>query len=119
MRNGTLSVTYYGRAGGELASQLLVLRPGSYRFRFAVEGKTPAGATLYWSLRCANNDKLEPMRAVVKGEGPLRALVANFTVPAGCPAQRLTLVGEAGEFPVAINVTLRNLDLGAVSGSRP
>ncbi|RYE94091.1 MAG: hypothetical protein EOO78_26040, partial [Oxalobacteraceae bacterium] len=105
IRAGTLSVAYYGRDSGELASQLLVLRPGSYRFRFAVEGKTSTGATLYWSLRCANDNKIKPMHAVVKGEGPLRALVVGFTVPASCPAQRLMLMGEAGEFPVTTNVT--------------
>jgi tetratricopeptide (TPR) repeat protein len=119
MRNGTLSVEYYGRDSGYLASQLVVLRPGSYRFRFVVEGKTPGGVTLYWSLHCTNNAKIEPMHAVVNGSGPPRAIVANFTVPADCPAQTLTLTGEAGEFPVAINVTLRALDLAAAPGSRP
>jgi hypothetical protein len=119
MRNETLSVDYYGRDSGDLASQLVVLRPGSYRFRFVVEGKTPAGVTLYWSLHCADNPKLEPMHAVVKGNGPPRAITANFTVPAGCPAQILTLTGEAGEFPVAVNVTLRALDLVPAPGSRP
>lgn len=117
-RDGTLSIAYYGRTSGELASQLLVLRPGTYRFRFVVEGKTPTGATLYWSLRCANDGKVEPMHMVVKGDGPPRALVSQFTVPAGCPAQSLALIGEAGEFPVTINVTVRDLELAAASEGR-
>lgn len=119
MREGMLSIEYYGRASGNLASQLLVLPRGTYRFRFAVEGKTPPSPALYWSLRCANNDKVELMHAPVKGAGPRRAIIANFTVPAGCPAQRLTLTGEAGEFPVTVSATLRDLDLAAVLGNRP
>lgn len=118
MRNGMLLIDYYGRDSGDLANQLLVLRPGSYRFRFAMEGKTPDGPGLFWSLRCANDAKAELMRLPVKGTGPRRAIAAAFTVTPACPAQRLTLVGEAGEFPSPINVTVRDLDLRAVPGSR-
>lgn len=112
MRGGTLTIDYYGRDSGPLASQLLTLRPGSYRFAFNVEGsKAGAGPTLYWSVRCATGDKSELKRIMAAGTGQTRRVASDFTVPAGCPAQQLALVGDAGEFPVAINATLRDLDL--------
>ncbi len=130
MRGGALAIDYYGRASGPLAGQLLTLRPGSYRFAFTVEGsKAGAGPTLYWSVRCATGDRTELKRIVVAGSGQSRRVSSDFTVPGGCPAQQLALIGDAGEFPVAINVTLRNLDLrssdrsagdpGAETGRQP
>lgn len=124
-RGGALALDYYGRESGTLASQLLTLRPGPYRFGFTVEGsKAAAGPTLFWSLRCVTGDKAregaEILRMLVAGTGQVQKPAAGFTVPAaGCPAQQLALVGQAGEFPVAINVTLRDLDMRPGGSSRP
>lgn len=114
LQNRSLNIEYYGRDSGELASQLLVLRPGSYRFAITVEGsKTAAGSALSWSVQCATGSKAPLMSLTLTGTGTPHRLGARFTVPAGCPAQRLALTGEAGEFPVPMNVTLRDLDLRA------
>ena len=82
-----------------------------------------AAATRSWSLRCITGDKAregpEVLRMPVAGTGQIQKVTAGFTVPAGCPAQQLALVGQAGEFPVAINVTLRDLDMRAGGSARP
>lgn len=117
IRNGTLAIDYYGRDSGALAAQLLVLKPGAYSFAFSVEGsKVAAGPSLAWTLHCATpkgDDGPELMNAVVSATGTPHRDTANFTVPAGCAAQRLVLVGNAGEFPTPMNVTLRDLALQA------
>lgn len=111
IQNGTLSVNYYGRDTGMLAGQLLMLAPGAYRFAFAVEGaKTGTGPWLSWSLRCVNGmNDLMTLPAIANGT--LRHIVTDFAVPGGCPAQQLTLIGNGGEFPTPITLTLRNLDV--------
>uniref|UniRef100_UPI0035C9800F tetratricopeptide repeat protein n=1 Tax=uncultured Sphingomonas sp. TaxID=158754 RepID=UPI0035C9800F len=118
MQNRGLNIDYYGRDSGEMAGQLLVLPAGAYRFGFTVEGsKTGAAPTLFWTLRCVGDAATELMRvAVVVTSGSARHRIgASFTVPAGCAAQRLAVSGETSEFPVPTTVTLRDLDLQAVS----
>ncbi|MBH9538431.1 tetratricopeptide repeat protein [Novosphingopyxis sp. YJ-S2-01] len=49
-----LSVEYYGRESGSLASQTLVLKPGRYRLTFASEGgKSNTASGLFWRISCA------------------------------------------------------------------
>lgn len=110
--NGTLTINYYGRDTGTLASQMLVLAPGAYRFAITVEGtKTGPGPSLSWSLRCATGAKPELMNLSATATGASRRTAASFTVPAGCAAQQLALIGGAGEFPAPITLMLRDLDL--------
>ncbi len=118
MQNRGLNVEYYGRASGELAGQLLVLQPGRYTFSVTIEGsKTAAGAALSWSLRCVSGSNSPLMAVPLSGTGVRHRVTATANVPANCPAQRLVLAGEAGEFPAPMNLTLRDLDLHAASES--
>ena len=116
---GKLSVNYYGRDDGVLAGQLLVLGPGAYRFAITVEGtKMGVGPSLFWSLRCATGGKSEVMALPVIATGtPHRAAIA-FTIPGGCPAQQLSLMGNPGEFPAPVTLTLRDLYLRRTGGPR-
>jgi hypothetical protein len=120
IRNGSLVVDYYGRDSGDLARQLLVLQPGRYRFAFTVDpGKTDGAAKLYWSLACgstAPNDRSQLMNVAVTATAKPHRVAAEIVVPAGCPAQTLTLRGEAGDFPSPLGVTLRDLGLRRLSG---
>ncbi|HEX8553358.1 MAG TPA: hypothetical protein VF695_01500 [Sphingomonas sp.] len=119
IRAGGLAVDYYGRESGDLASQLLVLRPGRYRFAVTVEpGKTDAASKLIWTIACAGNGQTALMNMPVIAAVAKRRIAADFAVPPGCSAQSLTLRGEAGEFPVPIVVTLRDPTIQPV-GPRP
>lgn len=118
-RRGSLSIEYYGRVSGDLASQLLLLRPGRYRFSFVVEGgKADTASRLSWLLTCATGSKATLMNAAVIANPKAREAAADLVVRADCPAQLLTLHGEAGEFPVPVSTTVRELALRPTLGTR-
>ncbi len=120
MRSGAIAIDYYGRDSGELANQLLVLAPGRYRFTVTVDpGKTDTASRLLWTLTCAGGAKTPLMRLPVTAAATQRRLAADVTVPTGCPAQTLQLIGEAGDFPAPIAVSLRNPAITPISGSQP
>lgn len=112
-REGSLDVAYYGRASVELASQLLVLKPGRYRLQFQAEGDASGeGSRLAWTVTCLpGNAVIADIRLAAIESAP-RTLAGDFTVPAsGCGAQWLRLNGVAGEFPTEQSVTIRGLKL--------
>jgi hypothetical protein len=120
IRDGGLAIDYYGRDSGALASQLLVLAPGRYRFAFTVDaGTTDNAARLGWTIACATGAKPVLASARIAAAASRRRLATEFTVPLGCPAQTLTLVGEAGDLPAPTTVTVRDLDLRPLGGTRP
>lgn len=93
--DGRMRVLFYGRDNAVLASQLLLLRPGAYRFSIGQSGKAAPGA-LSWLLAC------------LPGRRPLMELdlsssappPASFEVPAsGCDAEILELNGRALDMP--------------------
>lgn len=119
-QNGGLSIEYYGRDSGDLASQLLLLQPGRYRFSFVTEGgRSDAASSLSWLLTCASGSKAVLMNAPVVASPAARPAAADIAVPADCPAQMLTLHGEAGEFPAPVNTSVRGLALRPIAGARP
>jgi hypothetical protein len=119
IRNGSLAIDYYGRDNGALASQLLVLAPGRYRFAFTVDpGKTDTASRLLWTIACTTGAKATLATVPVVAGAARRRIAAELAVPAGCPAQLLQLSGEAGDFPAPINVALRSLEIRA-TGARP
>jgi tetratricopeptide (TPR) repeat protein len=84
--NGSIRVLYYGRDNVRLASQMLLLDPGRYRFSIVMSGK-PSPGSLAWTITCAAGTEL--MRLDLS-----KGLSAEFTVPgSGCPAQAITLNG--------------------------
>ena len=116
---GGLAVDYYGRDSGDLAGQLVLLAPGRYRFSVVVDpGKTDAAARLAWTLACAGGNGTALMTAPVAAGVARRRISADFTVPAGCPAQALALHGDAGEFPVPVALTLRQPDIRPLPEAR-
>ena len=93
--NGRLRVLHYGRDDAPLASQLLLLPPGRYRFGVGVSGSV-AGGALNWRLRCLPRAS-RLMQLSLAGTGPAQA---GFEVPAdGCPAQQLELRGLPLDMP--------------------
>lgn len=91
--NFVLSLSSSDGAAGELARQLLVLKPGTYRFEGAHGPNDPAGGPqwLRWAVRCDGQ-----ARDFVQGDIRLGAsegkFSAGFSVPAqSCGAQWLIL----------------------------
>ncbi|WP_010185635.1 hypothetical protein [Sphingomonas sp. PAMC 26605] len=118
IRDGALAIDYYGRDSGDLASQLLVLKPGRYRFAFGVDpGSGDTAPRLFWSLACASGDKAKLMDVPVLAAAGQRRIAAEVVVPASCPAQMLALRGEAGDLPAPVSVTIRDVTMHARPGA--
>jgi len=112
--NGQLAIDYYGRDSGNLASQTLVLSPGRYQIAFATEGGKPnAASRLFWTVACATGDKAVLANVAAPTTPGSHRAGGAFAVSAACPAQTLTLRGEAGEFPSPISLTIKALTIRA------
>lgn len=100
--DGRMRVLYYGRANTILASQLLLLPPGRYRFSFGLAG-TPQPRSLVWALSCLREKRLL-MRLDLSPSAPRQA---DFVVPpAGCEAQMLALRGQVQDLPKQSDVLI-------------
>ncbi|MBA3668751.1 MAG: hypothetical protein H0W71_01590 [Sphingomonas sp.] len=109
--NHRLRVLYYGADDGVLASQLLLLRPGTYRLRAAVASGGIHPEKLSWLLRC--NKSSNPLSSI-----PLDAAAQRgwtFKVPANCHAQWLELWGRSEDVPQQAEATLGGLQLKQVA----
>ncbi|HEX8644457.1 MAG TPA: hypothetical protein VF702_11155 [Allosphingosinicella sp.] len=99
-RAAALEVQFFGRETIDLASQMLVLRPGRYRLSFRAEGSAKGDdSRVTWQIQCRGRPALLidlPLRDVTAAP---RTIAGDFTVPADCNGQSLRLVGIAGEFP--------------------
>jgi hypothetical protein len=103
---GRLHAIFYGDEDGVLASELLLLRPGSYRLQMQIAGASTHPEALRWSVRCDRST--EPIAAI-----PLDQLARGltFVVPANCPAQWLELSGRSGDVTQQSEVTITGLSL--------
>jgi len=104
-KGGRLHVVYYGQDDGVLASQLLLLKPGSYRIAMQITGDLRNAVSLAWTITCANSKtQLAALRLAAVTRG-------GFAVPVDCPAQRLELTGSAPELPQTVDLTISGLTL--------
>jgi hypothetical protein len=97
--DGKLRVLFYGRTNSVMASQLLLLTPGSYKFKASESGEVADGA-LVWALSCLDSGK-ELMSLPIG-----KSAESTFTVPAQCGAQRLDLNGVGLEQPEQSDVEI-------------
>lgn len=110
--SGGLQVVYYGRDNLSLAEQVTLLPPGSYRLRANVSGSFPQGSGVAWRVKCLPEGP-ELMSVPLTGPGPLGG---DFTVPAGCAAQNISLTGEMLEVPGASEFRVGGLQLSPAAG---
>ena len=104
-----LHVIFYGNQDGVLASELLMLKPGSYRLQMHLAGSSAHPELLRWSVRC---DKSEaPLAVIGVDQAATRAL--TFQVPANCGAQWLELSGRSQDVAQQSDVTITGLSLSS------
>ena len=117
-RTGALQVEYYGRASGELASQLITLSPGRHRMMFHAEGDldTPQHR-LVWKVQCRRNERTIMEFPIANVTYAGRTLAGDFTVPADCQSQWLRLLGQPTEFPKIESVLIRNVRIERIGGA--
>jgi hypothetical protein len=107
---GRLHALFYGQQDGVLASQLVLLEPGSYFLSLQLLGGHNQAEALSWSIRC---DKAAAPAARITLDEAARGW--RFTVPAGCPAQWLELAGRSSDMPQQADVTIAGLKLQRVA----
>ena len=107
---GRLHILYYGRDNLVLASQLLLLEPGSYRLANKVSIVSPTAKPIAWVVRCMPSSReLASFGLIAAKRG---VLTADFTIPPqGCPAQQLDLVATTPELPEQIDLTVAEVGL--------
>jgi hypothetical protein len=111
---GGLHVLFYGRDDAVLASQTLLLAPGSYRLTMAVAGN-PVGM-LRWTVTCLPAKQEIAVLPLVTGAGASPAV--DFSVARGCAAQSLELHGDAGDVPTQADITVSALKLSGVDNAQ-
>jgi hypothetical protein len=104
---GRLHLIFYGQEDGFLASELLVLPPGSYRLSMQLLGDPARAHNLNWSIWC--DKAAEPISSVTLDAAAARGW--SFVVPKDCPAQSLKLSGVSSDMPQQSDVTVTGLRL--------
>lgn len=92
---GVLDFSVPPSVNGAVVSQVQMLAPGTYRLQGRSAGvEQPERSRPYWLLSCYGGQELGrvPMTNSAQQQG---AFTGNFTVPAGCPVQTLSLVVRA------------------------
>lgn len=115
---GALRVEHSGGARIPLASQLLLLPSGHYTLSFkAKDDAGGSGATFTWTLRChRSNIRLASVPVAASPVLPFSA-DAEFTVPAGCSAQWLTLSGAPQPATEAVSATISDFIISRSDGT--
>lgn len=105
-----LHAIFYGSEDGVLASELLLLQPGTYRMQFRLGPSPLHPEAISWSLRC---DKAsDPFATIAVDAAATRGL--EFAVPANCQAQWLELSGRSGDIAQQSDVTITDLRLARI-----
>jgi hypothetical protein len=110
---GGLHVIYYGQEDGVIASQLLVLAPGAYRFTMHANGDLSSAQSLQWKMICASS------KAEI-ATGPFASIARDgwaITVPGSCGAQQLQLFGSSSDMPRQVDVTIGEVSLSRAGPS--
>jgi hypothetical protein len=109
---GSLQITYYGRAAAVFAEQLLLLKPGRYRLQLEAEGDASGeGSKLAWTLDCHGSQNSLVELPLMNVTSRVAVKSADFTIPSGCPGQWLRLRGSPGEFPSEQSAAIRKLQI--------
>lgn len=108
-----LHVIFYGSDDGTLASELLLLPPGSYHLQMQIVGAPVHPESLRWSIRCDKTQ--EPVASVTLQQAATSGW--TFQVPANCAAQWLELSGRSEDIAQQSDVTITGLSLTRVGGN--
>jgi hypothetical protein len=105
--SGGLHVLFYGQDDGVLASELLLLPPGTYRLSMQLAGERSHENELIWTVRC---DKAPAeLSRVDLGAAASRGWA--FEIPANCPAVWLELSGSSSDVPQQAEASITGLRL--------
>jgi hypothetical protein len=105
-----LHLIFYGNRDGVLASELVMLAPGTYHLDLQLVGTPVRPELMVWSIRC--DRKSEPLSNASLETVAKRGW--TFAIPGNCPAQWLELSGRSGDIAQQADATLVGLRLQQV-----
>ena len=109
---GGLSVAYYGREPGPIASQLLTLAPGRYKARIEYRSESGSPGALGLGLRCAGTGTNLFEQPLIGKIGTMQFLTISFAVPAaGCAGQLVSIAGRVQESRDPQQAMIRRFDV--------
>lgn len=113
--SGGLDVLYFGREDVLFAHQTMLLPPGRYRLAMQLNVRSGDPRSSAWRVTCLRSRQqlLELPLSVGSRSGPL---AGDFTVPGGCPAQRIELRAVSKEFPEQADFRIAQLRLAKAGG---
>jgi hypothetical protein len=106
-RGGGLHLIFYGNRDGVLASELVMLAPGTYRLDLQLVGAAVRPELLRWSIRCDRS--AEPISSAELDRVARRGW--TFAIPGNCPAQWLELSGRSEDIAQQADATFARLRL--------
>lgn len=105
----TLSVFASPATTKTVASRLLYLKPGSYRFSSTVsQFERGDGGYLLFRIRCPAAAKPEPVWTL---NASLKSNADRFDIPADCPAQFLEIVASGGQGQLGLEATINEVSI--------
>lgn len=104
---GGLHALFYGREDAVLATQTMLLLPGSYTLSLKVAGNS--GGMLRWTIACVPGGR--EILTLGLGSAANSTPTGRFAVPEACRAQRIDLRGVAGELSKQADVSISGLTL--------
>jgi len=107
-RGHGLHIEYSGAQTARLASQTVLLKPGTYRLDYTAQGsgEVADGGALTWRLLCLPDNKPVLDLPITGLTDRTAGRAARFTVPAGCNAQLLSIEATLGTFPQSRSLTI-------------
>ena len=108
-----LHAIFYGNDDGVLASELVLLPPGTYRVMMQIVGQPVHPEALSWSIRCDKSQ--ESISSIAIADAASRRW--TFQVPTNCPAQWLELSGRSGDIAQQSEVTITGFKLTRAGGN--
>ncbi|HEX8365519.1 MAG TPA: hypothetical protein VF603_09580 [Allosphingosinicella sp.] len=108
-----LDISYFGGSDVVLAEQVLTLEPGRYRLRTRAksDGSQITSGAVLWNVTCAAGDASLVRLPLAGLRESYRDIEAAFQVPASCPAQRLRLIGAAGDVAATIQMQVAGVEV--------
>ncbi|MDB5711478.1 MAG: hypothetical protein JWL96_3548 [Sphingomonas bacterium] len=107
-RGHGLHIEYSGAQTARLASQTVLLKPGSYRLDYTAQGtgELADGGAISWRLLCVPDNKPVLDLPITGLTDRTVGRAARFTVPVGCNAQLLSIDATLGTFPQSRSLTI-------------
>lgn len=114
LEQGGLFARYNGRASPVFARQVVLLGPGNYVFKAAMDGRArPDGGAFEWILTCETSHLSLGAVDTRSLNEAISTFSFPFTIPpdGSCPAQQLEFRGRPGDFPERTTAIVRRVEI--------